>query len=285
MLRDITDGKTMEAQLVFDAEHDALTGLPNRKSFLALLQQALDNRSRAAQCATFSVVFIDLNDFKTINDSFGHQAGDIFLVNAGARLQGCVRSSDVVARIGGDEFAILLNGTTRADIEKSASRLQAVISAPVNIEGQLLATSASLGIAHADANYSVAAEIIRDADTAMYQAKAGHRREHVVFDTTMREKVVHRMQLSIDLVHALDHNELELFYQPIVDLQTGRIAGCEALIRWRRSDGSIVSPTDFLPLAEENGSIIEIGSWVTQTACETTSHVERSGASGSVTRL
>jgi diguanylate cyclase (GGDEF)-like protein/PAS domain S-box-containing protein len=268
MLRDVTESKSMEAQLVFEAGHDALTGLPNRKLFLTLLQQALDERSRAYPPDTFSVVFIDFNDFKTINDSFGHQAGDKFLIDGAARLQAAVRSTDVVARIGGDEFALMLHSSDRSDIESSVTRLQSVVSLPVNIEGQLVTSSASFGIAQADARYTLATEIIRDADTAMYQAKAQGGRKFVVFDLSMRERVVHRMQLSIDIVHALDHNEMELWYQPIVDLNDGTIAGCEALVRWRRADGSIISPTEFMPLAEENGSIIEIGRWVTATACE-----------------
>jgi diguanylate cyclase (GGDEF)-like protein/PAS domain S-box-containing protein len=268
MLRDITAAKALETQLVFDAGHDALTGLPNRNQFVTTLQRALDDRESTRSTGVFSVVFIDFNDFKTINDSFGHLAGDKFLVDGAARLRKSVRSSDVVARIGGDEFAILLHGSDRSEIEKHVARLQSVVSIPVNIEGQLVATSASFGIAQAESSYALAAEIIRDADTAMYHAKAQGGRNFVVFDAGMRERVVRRMQLSIDLVHALEHNELELFYQPIVDLADGTVAGCEALVRWRRADGSLVSPTEFLPLAEENGSIIEIGRWVTTAACE-----------------
>jgi diguanylate cyclase (GGDEF)-like protein/PAS domain S-box-containing protein len=285
MIRDITDGKSMEAQLVFEAGHDALTGLPNRQYFLTMLQRSLDERKRTNTASVFSVVFIDFNDFKTINDSFGHLAGDKFLVDGAARLRDAVRSTDIVARVGGDEFAVILHGTDRFDIERSVIRLQSVVSAPVNIEGQLVASSASFGIAEAGSSYLLAAEIIRDADTAMYRAKAQGGRNYVVFDLTMREEVVRRMQLSIDLVHALEHDELELLYQPIVDLSTGKIAGCEALIRWRRSDGSLISPAEFLPLAEENGSIIEIGRWVTQTACEQMGRWNELSAAGRLTGL
>jgi diguanylate cyclase (GGDEF)-like protein/PAS domain S-box-containing protein len=280
MLRDITDSKIMEERLVFDAGHDALTGLPNRTYFLAMLQRTLDERRGNGSFDVFSVVFIDFNDFKTINDSFGHLAGDKFLIDGAARLRNSVRSTDIVARIGGDEFAIILHGTDRSEIEKNVTRLQSVVSLPVNIEGQLVATSASFGIAQAELSYTLASEIIRDADTAMYQAKAHGGRNFVVFDASMRDRVVRRMQLSIDLVHALEHDELELFYQPIVDLRDGKVSGCEALVRWRRGDGSLMSPTEFLPLAEENGSIIEIGRWVTRTACEqmqTWNDLERSG--------
>ena len=266
MIRDITASKSMEAQLVFEAGHDALTGLPNRKRFLTLLQQALDDRKRTDK-GVFSVVFIDFNDFKTINDSFGHQAGDKFLVDGAARLRDSVRSTDIVARIGGDEFAVMLYDTDRFEIEKSVTRLQSVVSVPVNIEGQLVASSASFGVAQAEPGYRLAAEIIRDADTAMYAAKAQGGRNYVVFDVSMRERVVRRMQLSIDIMRALEFAELELFYQPIVDLMTGKIAGCEALVRWRRSDGTLILPSEFMPLAEENGAIVEIGHWVTLTAC------------------
>jgi diguanylate cyclase (GGDEF)-like protein len=268
MLRDITESKTMEAQLVFEAGHDALTGLPNRKLFLNILQRALDERGSPNAPETFSVVFIDFDDFKTINDSFGHQAGDKFLVDEAARLRDAIRSTDIVARVGGDEFALVLVGADRSDIEMNVARLQAAVSIPINIEGQLVASSASFGIAQAEPGYRLAAEIIRDADTAMYHAKAQGGRKYVAFDSSMREKVVRRMQMSIDIVHALEHQELELLYQPIVDLRSGKIAACEALVRWRRADGSLVAPTEFLPLAEENGSIIEIGRWVTKTACE-----------------
>jgi diguanylate cyclase (GGDEF)-like protein/PAS domain S-box-containing protein len=268
MIRDVTDSKSMEAQLVFEAGHDSLTGLPNRKRFLTILQRTLDDRALENAPGVFSVVFIDFNDFKTINDSFGHQAGDKFLVDGAARLRDSVRSTDIVARVGGDEFAVILHATDRAEIEKSVVRLQSVVSRPVNIEGQLVSSSASFGIAQADVSYTLAAEIIRDADTAMYQAKAEGGRNFVVFDLSMREKVVRRMQLSIDIIHALAHGEMELMYQPIVDLRDGKVAGCEALLRWRRADGSVISPTEFLPLAEENGSIVEIGRWVMTTACE-----------------
>ena len=267
MIRDITENKSMEAQLVFEAGHDALTGLPNRKRFVTILQQALDARDVDNAAAVFSVVFIDFNDFKTINDSFGHQAGDKFLIDGAARLREGVRSTDVVARIGGDEFAVLLHGTDRWEIEKTVMRLQSLVSVPVNIEGQLVASSASFGVAQAELSYTLAAEIIRDADTAMYQAKGSASRHFVVFDQSMRDSVVRRMQLSIDIVHALENNELELQYQPIVDLRDGSIAGCEALVRWRRPDGALVPPAEFLPLAEENGSIINIGQWVIVTAC------------------
>jgi diguanylate cyclase (GGDEF)-like protein/PAS domain S-box-containing protein len=268
MIRDITENKSMEAQLVFEAEHDALTGLPNRKRFVTLLQQALDARDPENPSGVFSVVFIDFNDFKTINDSFGHQAGDKFLVDGAARLRGGVRSTDAVARIGGDEFAVLLHGTDRWEIEKTVMRLQSLVSVPVNIEGQLVASSASFGVAQAELSYALASEVIRDADTAMYQAKGSASRNFVVFDQSMRDSVVRRMQLSIDIVHALKNNALELLYQPIVDLRDGRISGCEALVRWRRADGALISPAEFLPLAEENGSIINIGHWVIMTACE-----------------
>ena len=264
MLRDITENKMLEARLVYEAGHDALTGLPNRPAFLAAIQRALDERTAAADI--FCVVFVDFNDFKAINDSFGHAAGDRFLIEGSARLRDAVRETDVLARIGGDEFAVLLYGSDRADIESNVRRLESAVTVPVNIEGQLVASSASFGVAQAEAEYALAAELIRDADTAMYHAKAQGGRNFVVFDAAMRESAVRRMQLSIDLVRALDDGELELLYQPIVNLADGMLAGCEALLRWPRHDGSFVSPSEFIPLAEENGSIIAIGQLVTSTA-------------------
>jgi diguanylate cyclase (GGDEF)-like protein/PAS domain S-box-containing protein len=187
MIWDITDNKSTEAQLVFEAGHDALTGLPNRKRFFATLQQALDNRARDNRSGVFSVVFVDFNNFKTINDSFGHQVGDKFLIEGAARLTKGVRSTDFVARIGGDEFAVLLYATDRCEIENAVARLQALVSVPVNIDGQLVTSSASFGIAEAESRYTLAAELVRDADTAMYQAKASATQGFVVFELGMHE--------------------------------------------------------------------------------------------------
>lgn len=268
MIRDVTDSKRLEAKLVHEAGHDSLTGLPNRKQFLELLQAALDQRGRAGDDRLLSVAYIDFNDFKTINDSFGHHAGDNLLVEGAARLRNCIRTPDIVARIGGDEFALLLHGRDRDDIEQTVARLQAVVSSPVKIEGHYVASSASFGIAYAEDHYTQAAEIVRDADTAMYQAKSqgGHR--YVVFETSMRDQVLRRMQYAIDFARALAGGQMELSYQPIVDLETARIVGSEALVRWRRPDGALIEPAEFIPLAEESSAIVEIGHWVATTACE-----------------
>jgi diguanylate cyclase (GGDEF)-like protein len=264
MLRDITDNKSLETQLKYEATHDALTGLLNRQAFLGLLQQTLDRRSASD---VFSVVFIDFNDFKAINDGFGHAAGDRFLIEGTARLRNALRSTDVIARIGGDEFAVLLLGSDRAGIENSVLRLQSALAVPVNIEGQLVASSASFGIAQAEPQYVLGSELICDADTAMYHAKSQGGRNVVVFEQSMRENAVRRMQVSIDLVGALENNELQLLYQPIVDLGNGTLAGCEALLRWPQPDGSFISPAEFIPLAEQSGLILAIGEWVMTTAC------------------
>ena len=268
---------------MFDATHDPLTGLPNRKLFIELLQASIEGHG--ADPRAFSVLFVDFNDFKTINDSLGHSAGDHFLIGAAVRLRAAVRGGDVVARLGGDEFGILLyeDGYDPSDdaLERAMSRLQSAASAGIEIDGLPVATSASFGVARSAVHYTRAEEMLRDADTAMYQAKRQGMRSHVVFDRAMHESVMQRMQLASDLTQAVTGAEFELLYQPIVALADGRVVGCEALIRWRRgSDARIITPADFIPLAEESGSIVEIGRWVMATACEQLRDWEDNGTIG-----
>jgi diguanylate cyclase (GGDEF)-like protein/PAS domain S-box-containing protein len=263
---DITDRKTAEDQLQHAALHDALTALPNRLSFFDRLAMLMGQAKRRPE-SHFAVLFLDLDRFKVVNDSLGHIAGDKLLVAMARRLETCVRSCDTVARLGGDEFAILLVDTGDvASATRTAERVHEELKTPFLIDGHEVFSSASVGIALSQTGYQKPEDMLRDADTAMYRAKALGQARHVVFDGTMHERAVALLRLETDLRRALGRGEFYLNYQPVMSLAEGRTASFEALLRWRHPERGIVAPADFIGLAEETGLIVPIGRFALREA-------------------
>ncbi|HEX5580161.1 MAG TPA: EAL domain-containing protein [Gemmatimonadaceae bacterium] len=255
-----------EERLAHQAFHDPLTDLANRALFLDRVRHALARRQRSD--AGVAVLFVDLDDFKKVNDSLGHATGDRLLVAAAERLCGCVRSADTVARLGGDEFAVLVEdagGPTDAALV--AERLVDALRAPFGVGSTELFVSASVGVAIAAPGES-ADDLLRNADVAMYYAKARRKDGHAVFEPWMHEAVRERLAIEADLRRALERNELSLHYQPIVRLDTGIPIGVEALVRWQHPDRGAVSPGAFIPVAEDTGLIVSLGRWILREACE-----------------
>jgi diguanylate cyclase (GGDEF)-like protein len=284
LLAEITERKRAEEQLQHDALHDVLTDLPNRTLWLDRLKHALE-RAKRHEGYLFAVLFLDLDRFKVVNDSLGHLIGDQTLIAFVHRLELCLRPGDTLARLGGDEFAILLD-----DIEDAskaiytAKQIQKQLRSPFNLSGHEVFTSVSIGITLSTSGYAQPENLLRDAETAMYRVKGRGKACYEIFNRDMHQKAVVRLQLENDLRRAIERQEFELYYQPIVTLETGRVSGFEALVRWKHPNQGIVSPAEFIPIAEETGLIVHVGEWVLRKACRQMCLWQRQyPASGSLT--
>jgi diguanylate cyclase (GGDEF)-like protein/PAS domain S-box-containing protein len=274
---DVTDRKRMESELERLALYDPLTGLPNRALFTDRLEHALECRAHTSATAVY---FVDLDRFKRINDSLGHASGDEVLREVARRLQGALRPEDTVARFGGDEFTILCESVGGVfEAVGVADRLQGSISEPIKAGGAELRLSASIGFALAEDGELVEGQrLIEDADAAMYRAKERGGARAELFDSAMRERAVEAMTVEQELQHGLERGELRLFYQPLVDLDTGLLLGAEALLRWEHPERGLLAPAAFLEVAEESGLIVDIGAWAVREACRQLREWQHRGA-------
>jgi diguanylate cyclase (GGDEF)-like protein/PAS domain S-box-containing protein len=266
---DITERKQIEQQLKHQAFHDALTGLPNRILFMDRLEHALARlRRKTAGKFSLAILFLDLDRFKVINDSLGHESGDRLLVEAARRVESCLRPGDTAARLGGDEFTILLEDVDDVQaVIAVAERTAQTLQQPLDLHGHDVYITTSIGIAFSSGPGDSAEALLRDADVAMYRAKSNGRAQYEVFDPEMNARALERLHLESDLRLALEREEMCLNFQPKLDLESREIVAFEALLRWQHPTHGMVSPGDFIPLAEETGLILPIGNWVMRQAC------------------
>ncbi len=266
IIGDVTQRKKDEEHIRYQANYDALTGLPNRALFIDRLGQSLAAMGRAD--SKLALLFIDLDGFKLVNDTLGHDKGDELLCEAAARIAACTRGGDTVARLGGDEFTVIMPNLHDArDAPVVAQRILDALSAPFLLEGTESFVSGSIGITIFPDDATCAADLLKNADAAMYRAKERGKANYQFFTADLNEQVIERLGIKNGLVKAVERNEFELFYQPKLNLKTGRYEGVEALMRWQSPDLGVVSPARFIPIMEETGMVVEVGTWAIRTAC------------------
>lgn len=271
-LQDISPQKQIEYRLRHDASHDPLTGLFNRAWMMKRIERDV-SASLSGHGKTYAALFIDLDDFKTLNDTLGHSYGDLLLVETAHRIETCLRPQDALARLGGDEFIVFLTDIGTANAIQIVERLVLEIAVPYQLRGHEYQTRASIGVAFSKTGYLSAEEVLRDADTAMYRAKSKGKGQYVIFDNHMRDSLLKKATLEQELATAIDQRQLTMHYQPIVDLRSRTISGFEALLRWNHPSRQI-SPAEFIPVAEESALIEKLGNWVIENVIAQLAHWE-----------
>ena len=264
-IEDITERTRVDEKIAHLAHYDGLTDLPNRILFRARLEQALDAIRPGEQLA---VLYIDIDEFKSVNDALGHPVGDELLKGVADRLRGCIREADVAARLGGDEFAVIQTGIRNSsETTRLVDEIHSAIRTPLECMGHLITTDASIGIALAPGDGLDLDQLLRNADLALYGAKGDGRRTYRFFEAGMDERAKARRRLELELRQAISDGGLEVYYQPVVNIEDGKVSSCEALLRWRHPERGMISPVEFIPVAEETGLINQLGQWVLDTAC------------------